>query len=78
MNHSRTDDVKLCKMLKGMLTGITIVELAGICGSEATAYRYLNVLEDVYKVEISNIDKQYKLVAVGDDSIWRMIFSEIL
>lgn len=78
MKHSRTDDKKLALMLKAMLTGASIGDLVKICGSEATAYRYLNVLEDVYDVGISNQEKLYKIISVADDAVWRMVFNEVL
>ena len=78
MKHSRTDDKKLCQMLEVMLSGAGIDQLAEICGSEATVYRYLNVLEDVYKVVIINKNKRYTIEMIQDESIWVKIFQEIM
>ena len=75
--NMRTDDRKLCLMLQLMLDGGTITELAEIAGSRATAYRYLNVLEEEYHVVIRNLEGSYKVISVGDENIWRVVFKEL-
>ena len=76
-NLHRTDDRKLCLIVQGMLDGLTINEIAEIAGSKPTAYRYMNVLEQVYDVEIALTKGSYTIASVGNDNIWRKVFKEL-
>jgi len=78
MKHTRTSDKVISEMIVAMISGATIDDLVKLCGSKATAYRYLNVLEDVYDVGIINNSGTYKITSVGNDSAWRMVFNEVL
>jgi len=80
MMHSRTDDKALSLMLKAMIDGATLKQLRELMGvSEATVYRYLNMLTDVYQVEwkLTDVLGNYKITKVGDDNVWRMVFRSL-
>ena len=80
MKHSRTDDKALSLMIKAMIDGATLEQLKVLLGaSEATVYRYLNVLTDIYQVEwkLTDVLGNYKITKVGDDNVWRMVFRSL-
>ena len=80
MKHSRTDDKALSLMLKAMIAGATLEQLRELMeASEATVYRYLNMLSDVYQVEwtLSENLGNYKIIDVGKDNIWRVVFRSL-
>ena len=75
--YTRTDDKKLGKMLLIMLDGATIEELSEITGSQATAYRYLGVLKDVYHVVVSVIEGKHFVKDIGNENIWIIVYKSL-
>ena len=73
----RTDATKLSELAHKLLFTLTMAECIAITGSQASSYRYMKELRDVYGCNIKRTDNRYRLEDVGSENVWRMIFDSL-
>ena len=73
----KTCNVKLSSLAHKLLFSATMKECIAITGSQATFYRYLKELREVYHCVVVRRDGRFMLTSVGSGNVWRGIFERL-